>query len=204
MTLHPLLQRDQGGLAPPWFTFGLAALMIGLYVAAGPMPESLIYDRTAIAMGEHWRLVTGHLVHGDPRHLIANVLAFVILGSVMESILRFDIKTIAIAIVVGMLAVDAMLWAALPALDRYCGVSGVLNTLFVVAVHGQWRKTGDGVYSLLALGGLGKIVLEAWNADALLPTSSLPSIIEAHFAGFVAGLFLCLFFLKRSGKMNVA
>ena len=192
MMPNPCVTVDRGGFVPPWFTFGFGVLMVGLYAIAGPMPESLVYDRAAIAAGEVWRLVTGHLVHGDLRHLAANVLALMILGSVLESVLRFDVKTIAAAMLVGMLAVDGLLWTTRPPLAWYCGFSGVLNTLFVLAAYGQRRRTGDAIYGLLALGGLGKIALEAWQAGSLLPTSSLPSVIEAHFAGFVAGLALCM------------
>ncbi len=183
--------RNQGGVRLPWFTAVLSTVMLAFYVVFGPQPDLLMYDRAGITAGERWRLVTGHLVHGDPGHLAANVLALVILGGVLESFQRLGIKTLLLLVMFGLIVIDAVLWLKLPELDRYCGFSGILNTLFVAAVYQQWRDTGDWVYPALAVGGLGKIAIESGSAGAVLPLSSLPSVTEAHFAGFVAGLLLC-------------
>ncbi len=183
--------RNQGGVRPPWFTAGLASVMLALYVALGPQPDLLMYDRAGIADGEWWRLVTGHLVHADVAHLAANVLALVILGGVQESLQRLGINTIILLVSFGIVVIDAVLWLELPGLVRYCGFSGLLNTLFIAAVYEQWRNTGDWLYRALAIGGLGKIAIESGSAGAVLPLSSLPSVTEAHFAGFVAGVVLC-------------
>lgn len=183
--------RNQGGIRPPWFTAGLATVMLALCAALGPQPDLLMYDRAGIAAGEWWRLVTGHLVHGDPGHLAANILALVILGGVLESLQRLGIKTLILLASFGMVMIDAVLWLELPGLERYCGFSGILNTLFIAAAYRQWRDTGDWVYPAVAVGGLGKIAIESVSAGAVLPLSSLPSVTEAHFAGFVAGLLLC-------------
>lgn len=183
--------RNQGGVRPPWFTAGLASVMLGFYFALGPQPDLLMFDRAGIAAGEWWRLVTGHLVHGDLGHLAANVLALIILGGVMESLQRLGIKTLLFLVMFGTIVIDTVLWLKLPGLDRYCGFSGILNTLFIAAVYEQWRDTRDWLYCALAIGGLGKIAIESGSAGAVLPLSSLPSVTEAHFAGFVAGLVLC-------------
>ena len=74
--------RNQGGVRPPWFTAGLASVMLALFVAFGPQPDLFMYDRAGIEAGEWWRLLTGHLVHADMAHLAANVLALVLLGIV--------------------------------------------------------------------------------------------------------------------------
>ncbi len=197
-------RRSQGGVRPPWLTLALGVLLLGLFAVAGPMPEGLIFDRQAIAAGEWWRLATGHLVHADGRHLGANVLALMIIGAVLESDLRLGARTLAVFNLFAMFAINAVLWRIVPELAWYCGFSGVLNALFVAAVYGQWRKTANPVFGFLALGGLAKIALETWNAGAILPTSSLPSITEAHFVGFSAGLVLCLVaaFLTTGGPLS--
>ncbi len=183
--------RNQGGVRPPWFTAGLAGVLLALYAVMGPQPHLLMYDRAGIDSGEWWRLVTGHLVHGDIGHLAANVLALVVLGGVLESLQRLGIKTLLLLVSFGIVVIDAALWLALPGLERYCGFSGVLNTLFIAAVYGQWRDSGDWLYPALAIAGLGKIAIESVSTGAVLPLSSLPSVTEAHFAGYVAGLMLC-------------
>jgi len=193
---------NQGGVRPPWFTLVLGCVLLGLFAVAGPMPDGLVFDRGAIAAGEWWRLVTGHLVHADGRHLGANVFALMIIGTVLESVLRLGSKSLMILNLFAMLAIDAVLSLAVPGLAWYCGFSGVLNALFVAAVYGQWRETAEPVYGLFALGGLAKIAIETSTVGALLPTSSLPSITEAHFAGYSAGLIVCVvaaFLFTRRG-----
>ncbi len=194
--------RNQGGVRPPWFTAGLAAVMLGLFAALGPQPGLLMYERAGIVDGEWWRLVTGHLVHGDIGHLAANLLALTLLGGVLESLQRLGIKTLLLLVSFGIVVIDAMLWLNLPGLERYCGFSGVLNTLFIAAVYGQWRGSGDWLYPALAVGGLGKIAIESVSAGAVLPLSSLPSVTEAHFAGYVAGLALCTLTALWTARRN--
>ena len=150
MTGRLIREPNQGGVRPPWFTAGLAAVMLTLYAVMGPQPQVLMYDRAGSAAGDWWRLATGHLVHGDIGHLAANVLALALLGGVLESFQRLGIKTLLLLVSFGMIVIDAMLWLSLPGLERYCGFSGVLNTLFIAAVYAQWRDTRDSLYGALA------------------------------------------------------
>ena len=83
--------RDQGGLRQPWsnlpwFTLLLAGAAVLIYLVAGPAPAGLLFDRAALANGEVWRLLTGHLVHSDPAHLAWN-LAEKVATSMRHSIL---------------------------------------------------------------------------------------------------------------------
>lgn len=192
MTHSAFMRDDQGGVRPPWSSFFLALGMVLLYAVYGPMAEALVFDRDAIAAGEAWRFVTGHLVHADPVHLVANVGALFILGTVFETVLRLRAAIYWGMVGLAMMAVDLALWTWVPTLDRYCGFSGVLNAYFIVAVYALWRDSGDSLLRLIAIGGLAKIAVETWAGVAVFPLSSLPSVTEAHFAGFVAGLMLCI------------
>ncbi len=46
--------------------------------------SSLQYDRTAIASGELWRIITGHWVHWSFDHFLWCVITFVTLGAICE------------------------------------------------------------------------------------------------------------------------
>jgi len=188
----PTMRDDQGGVRPPWSSFLLALAMSLIYAFRGPMADGFVFERAAIAGGEVWRLVTGHLVHADPVHLVANVGALFILGAILESVLRVGPPVYWSLVGLAMALIDLALWFWVPALDRYCGFSGVLNGFFIVVVYALWRERGDSLLRWVAIGGLGKIALETWGGSALFPLSSLPSVTEAHFAGFVAGLVLCI------------
>lgn len=192
MTRFAATRDDQGGVRPPWSSFLLALVMALIYVVRGPMAGGLVFDRAAIAGGEVWRFATGHLVHADPVHLVANVGALFVLGTILESVLRLRAPVLWTIVGLAMVLIDLALWFWVPTLDRYCGFSGVLNAFFIVAVYRLWRDSGDSLLRLIAICGLGKIALETWGGAALFPLSSLPPVTEAHFAGFVAGLLLCI------------
>lgn len=195
MPAVPKKRGDRGGVRPPWSSLLLVVGLAALYALWGPVPEALVFDRTAIANGEVWRLVTGHLVHADGVHLAANGAALLLLGGLTETGLRLPARAFWATVGVGIAAVDLMLWRWTPDLQQYCGFSGVLNAIFVVAVYGLWRCSGDSVFRWVATGGLLKIAIENRGQAALLPLSSLPSVTEAHFAGFAAGLLACVAFI---------
>jgi rhomboid family GlyGly-CTERM serine protease len=192
MTHTVSIRDDQGGVRPPWSSFLLILAMVVIHAVFRPMAEGLVFDRAAIAQGQVWRLVTGHMVHGDPVHLIANVGALFILGVLLETVLRLGVKTFWTTVGLSIAAIDLALWFWVPSLEIYCGFSGVLNAFFIVVVYGLWKETGDSLLRWIAVAGLGKIAVETWGGFAILPLSGLPSVTEAHFAGFAAGLFLCV------------
>lgn len=181
------LSLSRGSHALPWLTGLWLAIAIGLWVLLGAVPEALVFDRAAIASGEGWRWITGHLVHSDGQHALWDIGALAIIGCVMESHGRLRM---AIAAGAGMLAVNACLWWCLPELDRYCGLSGMLNTMFVVALADLWRQYRHPVFALAALVLCLKLVAEITAEESLLLNTLWPSVPLTHVAGCLGGLFL--------------
>lgn len=180
--------HGHGGFRLPWLTLGLAALIAGLYLAAGPLPAALLYDRAAIGGGEIWRLATGHLVHGDAGHLGWNLAALLILGGLLETTPGLGRSGLLLALLAGTAAVSAALWWGMPGLDRYCGLSGVLNTVYVLLLAGLLRQTGQHSLLLLLAANALKIAVEAAAGGALFSDPFWPPVPAAHIAGFLAGL----------------
>lgn len=185
--------RDQGGLRQPWstlpwFTLLLAGAAVLIYLVAGPAPAGLLFDRAALANGEVWRLLTGHLVHSDPAHLAWNLAALVPLGALLE--LRAGCRGWRYPglLAIGAFVVDAWLWWLEPDLALYCGLSGLLNSFFAALAISLWRETRHPAFLLALAGGLAKIAVEAANGAALLPTTTWSSVPGAHVAGMAAGL----------------
>ncbi|MBC7983971.1 MAG: hypothetical protein H7Y02_08960, partial [Candidatus Obscuribacterales bacterium] len=57
-----------------WWQLGLAGLtMVLLWSGGTQVTEALRYHRAGILAGQFWRLLTGHLVHFDFRHLALNL-----------------------------------------------------------------------------------------------------------------------------------
>ena len=184
-----LAGASRGGLRLPWLTLLLGLVTAALFVLAGPAPELWLYDRAAIARGEVWRLVTGHLAHSDAVHLAWNLGAFLILGAIAEGALRLRPVGYLGLLLAAALAIDAWLWWIEPQIVRYCGLSGLLNGLLAALALALWRRSGSPLCLLLLAGDLAKIGLEAWLGGALLPTSGAAwvSVPGAHLAGLAAG-----------------
>lgn len=197
MPVDPNRSRHGSRLRLPWPLFALAAITLVLY-ALGPQ-EGLIYDRTAIAQGELWRLVTGHWIHSDSQHLMLNVTAFVLLGTAW----RPSARELLTGLMAGIGAVSAALFWLMPALSYYCGLSGVLNTALVLALVRLWQDTRHPLIVAVAIGAMCKIVVELALQQSLFSQTLWPPVPEAHLAGFLAGVVLVSQRLKRIASSNL-
>ncbi|MCH8002662.1 MAG: rhombosortase [Proteobacteria bacterium] len=149
-------------------------------------------ERQAVANGEIWRLLTGHLVHADDAHLSWNLGAFLVLSGLYELQERPGPGRYFGLIAAGALAIDAWFWWLQPGLPVYCGLSGVLNSFFAVLAVLLWRRTRHPAIALAGLAAIAKIAVEAALGAALLPTTTWTAVPGAHAAGFAAGLLLGL------------
>lgn len=172
----------------PWCSFTLAALVVVAYLVPGSLAW-FCFDRQAIGEGEWWRLITGHLVHSSPSHLLWDVLAFICIAAYVECYSR---GVLLASIVAGALAVDTLLLSPWSTLDFYCGLSGLLFAPLTVALWQHWQSN-RGIYSVApVLACCAKVSWEIGTADGWLVTSGWPAYPEAHLAGIVGGL-VCLF-----------
>ena len=65
----------------------------------------LRYDRSAIAAGGWWRLLTAHIVHLDVHHLILNELGLVLMWSLFAQ--DYDAVEWCVIVLSGALAIDS-------------------------------------------------------------------------------------------------
>lgn len=179
---------DHGAFCVPWFTLYAVFRLGALFVLFGAAPEALVFDKGAIADGQWWRLVTGHLVHVDAGHLLWNAGAFLVMGFLLEGVMRLSIWRHAALLAGAVAVIDAWLWFAQTDLTVYAGFSAVLNAQFIVLVALVWRDTRSPLALLLGAGGLAKTLLEMALGVSLLTDPSWPPVPEAHLAGLVAGL----------------
>jgi rhomboid family GlyGly-CTERM serine protease len=173
----------------PWLTLTMSALALLLYLGAGPAAPALIFDRVAVTHGQWWRLVTGHLIHCDLSHLGWDVAGLLILGWLFED--RFSRARFLTVMASGMLAVNAWLWWGQAPL-RYCGLSGLLNTLLAAGLIQQWRNSRSGLAVAVGFAASLKIALECLHDQALFTATAWPSVPQAHAAGLWAGIVISL------------
>ena len=171
----------------PKYTLLLAGGVALLYFLLPLPPPTWVYDRTHIESGAYWRLISGHFVHTDGQHLVCNLAALVLLGAVIE---RCSVTLFWTSFVFGMVAVDIGIYWAVPGLEQYCGLSGVLNTLWIVALGVAWNGINSRVMPLLGIAGAGKLAVEMSGDIAIFTDTAWPPLVESHVAGQIAGLVI--------------
>ena len=193
-TVSKSVNRLGHGASAPWLATFATALLTALYYTLGPAPEILIYKRSAIADGELWRFVTGHLVHCDDPHFIWNVSAFLILTVYIENRSR---HALIVSTATGIVAVSGYLWLFAGSTEMYCGLSGVLNTYMAAAVFLTFRE-GDKTLALIAgFCAFSKVAMEVFTPHALVGGISWEAVPEAHAAGLIFGGFLFMLLNSR-------
>jgi len=170
----------------PILTISLVTILIGLHWLV-PDKTLLYFSAGDIARGETWRIVTGHFMHADLQHLLWNCLGLVVLGSLIE----YRSRTVLWAVLsTGIVSVSALLLTPFSQLEYYCGLSGVLNTLLLVALWLEWRFTRSGLIIVVTCGVIVKTVIEVSQGVSILTHISWPPYAWSHVAGLVGGLII--------------
>jgi|SRR5579862_1769397 len=162
-----------------------ALALLWLLLAGGPQwTLALRYDRAALHEGEWWRLLSAHWVHLSARHLWLDSAGLALLWALYARELR---PWHWLAVLVGATAmIDAGLWWAVPQVQWYVGLSGLL--------HGAWAAGAAAValrqprwgWLMLAVLAI-KLLLEQRSGASLL-VSEFPVVIAAHSFGALGGL----------------
>jgi rhomboid family GlyGly-CTERM serine protease len=170
------LQWDRGR----WIWLLLILLLLGAVLGLGDSVSALLrYDRSAIAAGGWWRLLTAHIVHLDARHLILNELGLVLVWSLFAQ--DYDVVEWCAIVLSGALAICSGLWWLSPHVAWYVGASGVLHTVMAAGaanhlVMRAWDRW------ILFLGLTAKLAWEQWGGHA-----SPLVVVDAHLYGAICG-----------------
>jgi len=173
-----------------WAMLGLAfATMVLLWLGGDAVRVALRYEREAVLNGEIWRLISGHIVHFDLRHLALNlggaalmVLLFAANYSWLPWIWILSVSVVAIDI--------GFLWLE-PQLIWYVGVSGVLHGVLAAGAVAWWRTESKWMSAALTAIVVGKLSWEQWQGGLHL-SGNMPIIVDAHLYGAIGGLVAAL------------
>ncbi|HWG70351.1 MAG TPA: rhombosortase [Steroidobacteraceae bacterium] len=179
------LQWDRGRWI--WLLVILLSLdaVLGLGDSVG---QFLRYDRSAIAAGGWWRLLTAHIVHLDVHHLVLNELGLVLMWSLFAQ--DYDPVEWCVIVFAGALAISSGLWWLSPRVTWYVGASGVLHSVMGAgaAKHLALRCWDRWILTLgLAL----KLAWEQWGGHAA-PLVVVDAHLYGALCGFAVGAALCL------------
>jgi len=163
-------------------------LILGLVLGLGDnVTEFLRYDRSAIAAGGWWRLLTAHAVHLDAHHLVLNGLGLVLVWSLFAQ--DYDAVDWCCIVLSAALAISAGLWWLSPRVIWYVGASGVLHSVMAAGtvkhfVERAWDRW------ILLLGVAGKLAYEQL-AGAAQPLVVVDAHLYGALAGYAVGAVLC-------------
>lgn len=154
----------------------------------------LIYDRTAIAHGELWRLATGNLVHLSPTHLGYDLGAFLIAGTIIEirGYRFFPLLCLFASMLVGI-----AIFKFEPTIHFYGGLSGVVTAAVTyLCLHGLFEK---GVWRWLCsamLAGLtAKIGVELMLGHSFLLATSAEEFVPVPLSHLAGGMTAAILFV---------
>jgi rhomboid family GlyGly-CTERM serine protease len=174
----------------------LGALILLLTGDAGR--EWLRFDRSGIAAGELWRLLTGHLVHLGISHTVLNLAGLVLVWFLVGRAYTWQQW---LWIMAGSIAaIDLGLWFGAPSLEWYVGLSGLLHGMLAAGIMaGLAARSGEA--AILAVVVAGKLAWEQFAGP--LPgsegTSGGAVIVDAHLYGVIGGTLVAVL-LIRAGR----
>lgn len=179
---------------PPWLFIAAAALSLVIQLIPG-WREWLIYDRTAIAQGQFWRVWTGHWVHFGWPHFIPDTGLFLIVGWLLEERHKLFAR---LAVFLMPAVISAVIFWGEPGMLRYAGLSAVdLGLLLYLAAQGWQRKWSDWFWPAVLAIYLIEIILEARQGGQgggaiRFDEPSIRIATGAHLAGTAYALLACL------------
>lgn len=175
----------------------LSLTVIAMLIHAIPSArEWLQYDRTLIAAGQAWRIVTCHWTHWTFDHLFWDAAALAVLGMLCE---RLDRRRFLTCLAVAAVVIPGVVWIFIPGMQTYRGLSGIDSALFVLFAILMLRRTsirqsprGYIIFVLLML-GIAKVINELVTGNTLFVSGAENHFVPvplAHLAGGVVGLLV--------------
>ena len=169
----------------------------------------LLYDRSALAHHELWRLITCHWVHLSTDHLFWSAATFFVLGSLCEIM---DPKRYYATIGISIISIPIIIWWGMPDLLIYAGLSGLdcalYSLLMVLLIRREIRSRSwiwVALFSLLLGGLIAKIIYEIITGLTIFVANThtdMTPVPLAHLVGGCVGFFVGILRLK-SGKVSV-
>lgn len=180
----------------------LALAALGLLLTGDTGRDALRFERTGIAAGQAWRLLTGHLVHLGFSHTLLNLAGLVLVWFLVGR--AFNWKQWLWVMAGSVTAIDLGLWMGAPMLEWYVGLSGLLHGMLAAGiVAGLAARSGES--AILAAVVAGKLAWEQFMGP--LPGSEASSggavIVDAHLYGVIGGVLVAAVLIRVRGRAPI-
>jgi len=173
---------------------GLLVLQAG---GAGTV-AALRYDRSALAAGQWWRLLSAHAVHLDIRHTVLNGAGLALLWALFAR--HYRGRQWLLILMTAACAIDAGLWFRDTRVMWYVGASGVLHGAMAAGCLAALRR-GEREGFILAAFVLAKLIYEQAGGVLAFAGSALPVVVNAHLYGALGGLAAALWMKPRPKRL---
>lgn len=163
--------------------FSLAVLG-ALHYSQFWLSQDFYYRRDAIYQGELWRLISAHFVHINGVHLLLNWLGWCFALLLFPAFLNWRLS--GPCLLASSVGISLGLYLFFPNIQWYCGFSGVLHSLLVVAsLLCRPRRLGGLILLLLSL----KMIYEVTGGSlsGMLTETIESPLYEAHWLGYALG-----------------
>ena len=180
----------------PWVSLLLTVASAIIHLSYS-LRIQLLYDRSALAHHELWRLMTCHWVHLSTDHLFWSAATFLVLGSLCEIMdpkkyyATVGITAVSIPIVIRWGLPDLMIYGGLSGLD--CALYALLMVQFMKReIHSRsWIWVA--FFSLLLGGLVAKIIYETATGLTIFVGNTQTNMVPvplAHLVGGCVGFFV--------------
>ena len=163
----------------------LISSVVLLEFAGADIRLLLRYERSGVLNGEWWRLLTGHLMHGNLHHLALNVV-----GTGLVALLfgrDYPARQWLFILFCSASAIDIAFVFCEPQVQWYVGLSGVLHGAIAAGIVAWWRY--ENRYLTIVAGILLLLKLGWEQGRGALPLSGdMPVIVDAHLYGAAGGV----------------
>ncbi len=182
------VRRNGGAWPGDWGLVVVLILIATLLMFSGDSGRELLrFERSGIAAGEWWRLLSGHLTHMGWSHVALNgaglILVWYLVGTAFSALRWLLIAAVAIA------TMDTCFWFLNPDMAWYVGLSGLLHALLAAGIVARLGNINAETAILAAL-VIAKLAWEQFSGP--LPGSELASggvvIVDAHLYGAAGGV----------------
>ncbi len=182
-------------------SFYYAALVILAALICTYYQELFIYQRQLLEQGQLWRLFSGHFVHLNDKHLILNLIAWIIiffLGLNYLLLLRWVVLLFILT-----LSISAGLYYFVPEILYYGGLSGVLHGYFAYILV-EWIKNKQRLAWIILLLLIAKTLIENFSdiGSSTAEYLDLRVVTEVHLIGVVIGILFALLTSYREHNSN--
>ena len=172
-----------------------ACLLLLLPVLGGEAARlGLRYERTGLAEGQLWRLLTAHWVHLNLRHALINVLGFALMWALFAR--DYSVRQWLGVLGAAVLAIDAGLWLLDSTVQWYVGSSGVLHGILAAGTVAHLKR-GEADGWVLAVILAGKLFYEQ-HFGPLPFSGSTDVVVDAHLYGVLGGGAMALALRPRA------